>query len=175
MKQTRSPWLFLDLAFLDGFYPEASATLATSPFPAFLRLGFTSFRAGLAINQDSLVSSLPLSQVTALAGIYLSPEDRVTRLYLGAGGLLRLSPPPGGSLVIDGFSVGRAGRGRARAHADAEPALHGRVRADGVCDSPARLFLDYFGANNGTFPYVNFPPSFAVNILEVRMGLRLVL
>jgi hypothetical protein len=176
LKQTRSPWLFIDAAFLDGFYPGVAATVATSPFPGFLRVGFTSFRIGLAVNGgDSIFSSLPLSQVTALAGIYLSPEDSPTRLYIGAGPLLRLSLPPDGSLVVDEMLPWGV-----QVVAGLELAMLPTLRfvleySPTVYATPQpTLFQNYFGGGS-TFPFVTFPPSFALNALELRMGLRLAL
>ena len=171
--QTRPPWLLLDLAFLDGFYPGVSATVASSPFPGFLRLGFTSFRVGLSLG-NSLFSSLALSQITLLAGIYLSPEDSLTRLYLGAGPLLRFSLPSNGSLVLDqllpwgvqavaGMELTIAPR--LRFMVEYAPTLYATPQPD--------YFAFYFSGNDGgMFPYINFPPSFALDVLEVRMGLR---
>src|SRR5208337_4287429 len=95
--QVRSPSLYLDGAFLDGFFPGVSATYAVPIFPGFIRLGFTSFRAGLAVTQDQPLVSLPLSQITLLLGWYISPADRPNRFYVGAGPLLRVTVPPGAS------------------------------------------------------------------------------
>jgi hypothetical protein len=172
--QVRPPWLFLDLAFLNGFFPGVSATVAFSPFPGFLRLGYTTFRAGITFG-DTLFISLPLSQITLLGGIYLSPVDSPTRIYVGIGPLLRLSLPSSGSLVVDGllpwgvqavggveFTLG----GNWRFMLEYAPTLYSAPVAD--------LLRYYFGSNNGgsTFPYFIFPP-FALNVVEVRMGLRL--
>ncbi len=174
--QTRSPWLMFDLAFLDGLYPGVSATVATSPFPAFLRVGYTSFRIGLALNQDGLFSSLPLSQVTALAGIYLSPEDRLARWYVGAGPLLRITLPPGGTLTIDNLLPWGI-----QAVAGLQLSLGGKLHyvlelAPTLYSTPQpALFYYSFGTDKGTFPFLRFPPDWALEVLEVRMGLRLVL
>ena len=37
------------------------------------------------------------------------------------------------------------------------------------------LFLLSFGQNSGTFPYINFPPLWALDPFEMRIGLRLIL
>jgi hypothetical protein len=174
LQQTSSPWLKLDGAFLDGFFPGLAATFALPSFPAFARLGFTTFRAGVSVNSDQFAVSLPLSQVTLLLGFYISPEDRPTRFYLGAGPLLRLSLPPGGSFTIDQllpFGIQVVG--------GVEFPLAGKLRtfieyAPTVYYTPLPLLFQYsFSNNNGTFPFVNFPPTFAINILELRIGVRL--
>ena len=72
--QVKAPWLYFDGALLDGFFPGISATYAIPIFPGFVRVGFTSFRAGIAVNQDNLLASLPLSQITVLLGWYISPH-----------------------------------------------------------------------------------------------------
>jgi hypothetical protein len=175
LPQTRSPWLKLDGAFLDGFFPGVAATFALPSLPLFARVGFTTFRAGLAVNAgDNLAVSLPLSQLTLLLGIYLTPEDSPTRFYVGVGPLLRVSLPPGGNFTIDQllpFGVQAVG--------GVEFPIAGKLRtfieyAPTGYYTPLPLLFQYsFGNNNGTFPFVNFPPTFAVNILELRIGVRL--
>jgi hypothetical protein len=173
VNQVKSPWLYIDAAALDGLYPGVSATFAMSPFPGFARVGFTSFRAGLAIGQDQFFSSLPLSQFTLLLGWYVSPEDSATRFYAGAGPLLRVSLPPGGSLTIDhllpwgvqlvaGWEFSIAGS----LHAFVEYAPTGYYTPEPV------LFRYSFGSNNNTLPFFNFPPVWALNPFELRFGLR---
>lgn len=175
--QVRSPSLYLDGAFLDGLFPGVSATYAVPIFPGFVRLGFTSFRIGLAFNQDKPLAGIPLSQITLLLGWYISPEDRPTRFYVGAGPLLRVTLPPQGSFTIDhllpwgvqvvaGWEFPFSGK------------LHVFIEyAPTIYSTPEpKLFVDSFGSNNGspnaTLPYINFPPSFALNPFEVRIGLR---
>jgi hypothetical protein len=174
LQQTPSPWLKLDGAFLDGFFPGLAATFAFPTLPAFARLGLTTFRAGVSVNSDQFAVSLPLSQLTLLLGLYLSPEDRPTRFYVGAGPLLRLSLPPGGPFTIDQllpFGVQAVG--------GVEFPLAGKLRtfieyAPTGYYTPLPLLFQYsFGSKNGTFPFINFPPTLAVNILELRIGLRL--
>jgi hypothetical protein len=173
VNQVKSHWLYLDGTFYDGFYPGVSATYVTSFFPGFVRVGFTSFRAGLAVNQNSLFSSLPLSQLNLLLGVYFSPEDSTTRFYAGAGPLLRVTLPPGGSFTIDhllpwgvqlvaGWEFSVAGN------------LHVFVEnAPTVYYTPEPTLFQYsFGSNNSTFPFFNFPPLFALNPFEVRFGIR---
>jgi len=176
--QVRSPWLYLDGAFLDGFFPGVSATYAVPIFPGFVRLGFTSFRVGLALNQDKPLASLPLSQITLLLGWYVSPEDRPIRFYVGAGPLLRVTLPPQGSFTIDhllpwgvqlvaGWEFPFAGK--LHAFIECAPTFYSTPEP--------KLFVDSFGSNNGspnnnTLPYLNFPPSFALDPFEVRVGLR---
>jgi hypothetical protein len=174
LTQVRAPWLFFDLGFLDGLYPGVSATLATSPFPGFLRLGFTTFRAGIAFNQDQLFSSLPLSQVTLLLGVYLSPEDLSTRWYLGAGPLLRLSVPPDAPLTIDGLLPGAI---QLVGGVEFSLVTHLRVFVEwapsGYYTPEPALFLGYYG-DNSTMPYFLLGPV-ALNPFELRVGVRWVL
>lgn len=172
LDQTRSPWLKLDAAFLDGFFPGVSASFSVPSWPLFARLGFTTFRAGVAVNQNGILTSIPLSQLTFLLGAYLSPEDSETRYYLGAGPLLRVSAPPGGSLVVDGllpFGV--------QLVAGAEFPFAWKLRAfveyapTGYSTPLPDLFRASFGTNNGTFPYIAFP-KWALDLFEARVGLR---
>ena len=177
LEQVRSPWLKLDAAFQDGFFPGLSANFSIPSMPFFARLDYTTFRAGVAFNQDQIFASLPLSQLGLILGLYLSPEDSETRWYLGAGALLRLSLPSGGTLVVDNllpFGI--------RLVAGYEFPLLGKMRAfaeltpTGYYTPLPALFVASFGNGNGssnsTFPYINVPPLFALDILEVRFGLR---
>jgi len=173
--QVRVPWLLFDLVFLDGLYPGVSATLASSPFPGFLRLGFTTFRFGIAVNQDQFFSSLPLSQFTLLAGIYLSPEDKPTRWYVGAGPVLRVSIPPGGSFTVDEllpWGVQLVG--------GVEFSLVPHLRLfvehapSGYFTPQPALFNAYYG-NDVTIPYFLLGSAVALDPFEVRIGLRWVL
>jgi hypothetical protein len=173
LDQQRSPWLRLDGAFLDGFFPGVAATFSIPALPFFARLGFTSFRAGIAINQDNVTASLPLSQFTLLLGMYLSPEDNPLRWYVGLGPLLRVSLPAGGSLTVDQlipFGVQVVGglelplAGKLRTFLEYTPGWY-------YTPLPA-LFVASFGQNNGTFPYINLPPLGAIDIIELRVGLR---
>jgi hypothetical protein len=173
LEQARSPWLRMDAALLDGFFPGVSANFSVPSLPLFARLGFTTFRAGIAVNQDQIFASLPLSQLTLLLGLYLSPEDSATRYYLGAGPLLRVSFPRGGSFTIDSllpFGV--------QLVAGAELPLSGKFRSffeyapTGYYTPLPALFKASFGTKNGTFPYINFPPLWALDLFEVRIGVR---
>ncbi len=173
LDQARSPWLSLDGAFLDGFFPGIAATFSLPSLPFFARLGFASFRAGIAVNQDQVTASLPLSQLTLLLGVYLSPQDNSLRWYAGAGPLLRVSLPAGGSLTIDQlipFGVQIVGGlelplvGKLKTFLEYAPTLY-------YTPQPA-VFQASFGTGNGTFPYVSLPPREAIDLLEVRIGLR---
>jgi len=175
--QVKSPWLYIDAAVLDGFFPGVSATYAIPIFPGFIRVGFTTFRAGIAVNQDKLLTSLPLSQFTLLLGWYISPEDSAYRFYAGAGPLLRVTLPPDGSFTIDHLlpwgiqlvgGMEFAFIGSFHAFVEYAPTLYPTPEPD--------VFKASFGSNNGsnnsTLPYVNFPPSFALNPFELRFGIR---
>lgn len=173
VNQVKSPWLYLDAAFYDGLYPGISATYAAPFLPAFVRVGFTSFRAGLAANQEGLFSSLPLSQFTLLLGIYISPEDSPTRFYAGAGPLLRVTLPPGGSLTIDHLLPWGVQLVAGWEFSLAEN-LHVFVEnaPTGYYTPEPDLFRYSFGSSNVSFPFLNFPPLLALNLLEVRFGIR---
>ena len=173
LEQARSPWLRLDGAFLDGFFPGVAANFSIPSLPFFARVGFTTFRVGIAVNRDQFLTSLALSQLSLLLGGYLSPEDSSTRWYLGAGPLLRISLPSNGSLVVDQllpFGV--------QAVAGVEFPLAGTLRSfvelapTGYYTPLPALFVASFAKDGSTFPYVNFPPKWALNPFEVRFGLR---
>jgi hypothetical protein len=173
VEQVKSPWLYLDAAMVDGLFPGLSATYAVPIFPGFVRAGFTTFRAGLAFNQDKLLTSLPLSQFTLLLGYYVSPEDSDTRFYAGAGPLLRVSLPPGGSLTIDHLLpwgiqavAGLEFRfiGRFHTFVELAPTLYSTPEPD--------VFKAFFGVDNSTAPYIIFRPHWALNPAELRFGVR---
>ena len=173
LQQSPSPWLRLDAAFLDGLYPGVSATFSIPSIPVFARVGFTTFRVGIAINKDQTFESLRLSQLTLLLGFYRSPEDSAIRSYFGAGPLLRISLPPSGTFTVDGllpFGV--------QVVAGVEFPVAGRLRAfveyspTGYYTPEPMLFKSSFGHDMGTFPFINFPPFWALNPFEVRFGVR---
>jgi hypothetical protein len=173
LRQERSPRLRLDAAFLDGLFPGLSANFSIPSLPFFVRVGFTSFRAGISINQDQVLTSLPLTQFTFLLGMYVSPEDSDTRWYVGVGPLLRTSFPPGGTLVADrllpfGVQAVAGGEfpfiGKLRSFFELGPTAYYTPLPD--------LFAASFGTHNGTFPYITFPPLLALELFEVRFGLR---
>ncbi|HVP18681.1 MAG TPA: hypothetical protein VMU36_06760, partial [Spirochaetia bacterium] len=179
LEQVRSPWLKLDAAFLDGFFPGVSASFSIPSWPLFARVGYTTFRAGLALNtmdknNGQILASLPLSQVTLLLGIYLNPEDSEGRWYLGAGPLLRFSLPSGGQVPVTDALLPWG----VQLVAGREFALAGALRffveyaPTGYITPEPALFVDSFGRNQGTFPYVNFPPVWALDPFELRFGLR---
>jgi hypothetical protein len=171
--QVKSPWLYIDAAALDGLFPGVSATYAVPIFPGFVRVGYTTFRAGLALNRDQFLTSLPLSQFTLLLGWYASPEDSATRFYAGAGPLLRVTLPPEGTFTIDhllpwgiqciaGWEFGLAGS--LHAFFEFAPTLYSTPEPD--------ILKASFGTDSITLPYLLFPPSWALNPFELRFGVR---
>jgi hypothetical protein len=173
LPQARSPWLKLDGGFQDGLFPSAAANFSIPSLPFFARLELTTYRVGITLNRDQIFSSLPLTTYSFLLGAYLSPEDRDTRWYVGAGALLRVSWPGGGPLVVDNllpFGVRIVG--------GCDFPLFGRMRSfveltpTGYYAPQPVLFAASFGSNNGTFPYVNVAPRFYLDLFEVRFGLR---
>jgi hypothetical protein len=174
LTQVRSPWLKLDGGFQDGLFPSASANFSIPSLPFFARLEITTFRVGIAVNQNQLFVSLPLTTYTFLLGLYLSPEDRDARWYVGAGPLLRVSWPGGAALVVDNllpFGVRIVGGcdfplfGRMRSFVEFTPTAY-------YTPQPG-LFVASFGNKDGnTMPYITVPPHFALDLLEIRFGLR---
>jgi hypothetical protein len=169
--QARSPWLLVDFTLLDGFFPGVSGTLASSPFPGFVRLGFTTFRAGIAINQDNALVSIPLSQLTLHLGLYLASEDKPLRGYVGAGGLVRLSLPPGGELTVDALMpwgvqviIGMeiAFSSKLRSFVELSPSFYSMPLPG--------LFMAYF--KDTGFPYIPIGSVGVLDPVELRLGLR---
>ena len=171
--QARSPWLLVDFTLSDGFFPGVSGTFSVSPFPGFVRLGFTTFRAGLAINQgdNNLLASIPLSQLTLHLGIYFTPEDKPLRWYAGAGGLLRLSLPDGSDLTVDplmpwgiqvigGMEI--AFSPHLRTFVELTPSFYATPLA-GIFQA---YFTDY------QFPYIPLGDIGALDPFELRLGVR---
>ena len=175
ISQLRSPWLRLDGGFQDGLFPGLSANFSIPSQPFFGRLEVTTYRVGIAFNgQSQFFASLPLTTYSAVLGMYLTPEEKDTRWYVGAGGLLRVSWPGGGPLVVDNllpFGIRVVGGvdfplfGRFRSFVELTPTAY-------YTPQPA-LFVASFGNNGGsTFPYVNIGQTFSLNMLEIRFGLR---
>lgn len=178
LDQVRSPWLRLDAAFLDGFFPGASANFSIPSLPFFARLGFATFRVGIAVNnKDQILASIPLSQLTFHLGYYISPEDRATRLYVGAGPLLRISLPPGSQTFVVDRLLPWGVQALAGVEFPVSGRLHGFVEYSPsfyVTPEPA-MFKASFGADSGTFPYIAVPPWGAIDLFEARLGIRWIL
>ena len=172
VEQARSPWLGLDGILQDGFFPSVAANFSIPSLPLFARLEFTTFRVGVSVNSQYFFASFPYSQLTLLLGLYLSPEENELRWYFGAGPLLRLTWPAGGSFsvdpliplgvqIADGFDFPLAGN------------LRGFVEITPSCyfaPDPS-AFYNSFGSQ-GSFPYIIFPSGFALDLLAFRFGVR---
>jgi len=171
--QLRSPWLKLDGAFQDGLFPGFSANFSIPSQRFFGRLEVTTYRVGIAVNQNQFFASLPLTTYSLILGMYLTPEEKETRWYAGVGALLRVSWPGGASLVVDNllpFGIRMVGGcdfplfGRMRSFVEWTPTVYYNPQ-------PA-LFAAYFGNNNaGPLSYTSVPP-FALGLFEIRFGLR---
>ena len=172
VEQARSPWLGLDGILQDGFFPSVAANFSIPSLPLFARLEFTTFRVGVSVNSQYFFASFPYSQLTLLLGLYLSPEENELRWYFGAGPLLRLTWPAGGSFsvdpliplgvqIADGFDFPLGGN------------LRGFVEITPSCyfaPDPS-AFYNSFGSQ-GSFPYIIFPSGFALDLLAFRFGVR---
>jgi hypothetical protein len=172
VEQARSPWVRLDGVLQDGFFPSVSANFSIPSLPLFARLEYTSFRIGVSVNSQYFLQGFPYSQLTVLMGFYLSPEENESRWYFGAGPLVRLTWPAGGSFGVDPLiPVG------AQIAYGCDFPLAGKLRAfveftPSCYYAPDPLaFYNSFG-NQGSFPYIILPSGIAIDLLEFRFGVR---
>jgi len=79
----------LSLSVVDLGYPGASLGWVFVPDKLFVSLGFTTFVAGLALDQQEVISSRPLTNFLLQAGAYILPTDAAVRPYFTFGGFVR--------------------------------------------------------------------------------------
>jgi hypothetical protein len=90
VEQKKSSRWGLELSLLDAQAPGVDITMAVPARSFFLRAGFSTYAAGLALNSTSVLLNDPLTNISLQAGLYLGPEDRVFRLYLALGAFARV-------------------------------------------------------------------------------------
>lgn len=95
LEQETVPPFFID-AFLHTLnFPGAAFGWQVVPGTAFVRLGFTTFVAGIYLPESEgaplpLILSLPFTQLELDAAFFIVPSDSVIRPYAGAGAVSRV-------------------------------------------------------------------------------------
>lgn len=172
MVQQPESWFCAEGSFFNALFAGGDVGFFFLPDTAFLKVGVTSFLAGLAFTPDSLFYSSPLVHMNVQIGSYWLPEDSFLRLYTAIGGFLRVVLIPGFPAHLDVISPGglqlNLGMefpigGRSRFFVEYVPMLYLSTVTD--------LFMDSLGPNGVPFGYV--PVSFgAFDFANVRFGLR---
>ena len=104
-----SPW-GLDVSLSDSRAPGLGVTMTLSDPAIFVRLGVVTYAFALALSSTEVFLSEPLTSVDVRAGLYLSPQDRLFRFYVGLGAFLRVMHAKDVSVMIEpvapaGFQV----------------------------------------------------------------------
>ncbi len=95
LDQKRGALVNMDLSLWNGQFPAFYLGLFPIPNSLFLKLGFTSFFSGIGpfLTNDSKFEpfvSYPLLTMDFQMGGYLSAPDATVRVYIGAGGVIRI-------------------------------------------------------------------------------------
>jgi len=96
----------IDASMFQMAYPGVEGSYFLVPNWIYVKLGFTTYLFGLALNDAQVFSSNPLTNIVAQAGSYLRPEDVVFRPYVNVGAFLRFVHAPGVLVGIDPVSWG---------------------------------------------------------------------
>jgi hypothetical protein len=162
----------LETALQEFAYPGMDVAWFALPDQAFLKLGFTTYVVGLALNTSGVFVSEPLTNVTAVAGFYLLPPGGLFRPYIGVGAFLRLVHAPGSYFGLDPLSAWGArgivgteflGSARDRFFLEYTPALY----STGLPD----LFRAAIGPEN-LAPGWLLGTTYAASLLSFRVGYR---
>jgi len=170
LAQRRSSRWALEASLTDSRAPGIDVTMAFPARSLFLRFGFTTYAVALSFDGTRLFLSDPLTDVILQAGLYISPEDQLFRLYAALGAFARVIHEAGSMPVFDPV---------------APLAAQVVVGTELSVSNRSRLFLEYTPTIYGT----SFPDSLraslgkdapgwlfqgtrAVNLLSFRVGWR---
>ena len=98
LDQMDKPWFGAELRLSSLQFPELRVWFSILPATLFIRLGFSTQLIGMFLIDNTssvLVTGSPLSFVGMDAGIYLLPAEWLFRVFVCAGGYLRISHPAG--------------------------------------------------------------------------------
>jgi hypothetical protein len=173
LQEPRSP-LSVRLGFMSSFFPSPEALLFITPGALYLSAGATTFVIGVGTGGQDLLTSIPLTEITAGLGSFFFPESWLLRPYLEARGFLRLTSLAG-SLRLDPLSPGGV-RAAVGAELSAGERLKLFVEWDPAFFSSAypELLEASLAANRTTAGYF-FLPVGALAFPYGRFGVRWVL
>jgi hypothetical protein len=98
LDQMDEPWLGAELRLSSLQFPEARLWVSIIPAHLFARLGVSTQLLGLFLIDNSssvIVTGSPLSSLSLDLGAYILPPEWLFRLFVGAGGYLRIAHPVG--------------------------------------------------------------------------------
>ncbi len=167
-------WAF-DFYLNNVIFPGVEVSWFPLPNTLFVRLGFTTYLAGLLFSGDDRQSSILVSRSLNLldlgAAWYLNDADRNVRAYAGLGGFLRLVTAkgyfgvepiaPGGIQAILGIEYSR--RLKRRFYLEFDPLLY--------FTSDSLLLIASFPDNQKLGGYAFFDKA-AFYFLNLRLGFR---
>jgi len=171
VEQKEEPPWGLEVSLLDGRAPGVDLTMAVPALSFFVRFGITTYAIGLALSGTDVFLSKPLTSVMLQTGLYLGPEDRSFRAYLGLGAFMRIVHAKDTAPVLDPlspvglrFTVGSElpGPPRGRLFFEFTPTLYQT--------SVPTAFRAALGQD--TAPGWMFGPSTALSIISFRIGYR---
>ncbi len=96
--QVSKPWIGIEASLSSLQFPAVRAWISVIPAQLFVRFGLSTNMIGLYPIDNAqalLIVGSPLSFVSLDAGVYILPAENLFRLFVAAGGYLRIAHPPG--------------------------------------------------------------------------------
>jgi len=104
LRQEPAPQWALEASLQDIGYPRIDLTWFPGAGAVYVRLGLMTYALGLAFNSSEIISSAPLTNIEAQAGVFVGRADGLFRLSLGVGCLFRVATVPGAYFGLDPLS-----------------------------------------------------------------------
>jgi hypothetical protein len=165
----------------DFGYPGFDAAWFYVPSFLWLRMGFTTYALGLNLQSQSssdsgsagsVFSSNPLTNLVLQAGIYITPKDRLFRMYAEAGAFLRIFHDPGWQLRLEPISWGGF---QLALGTEILPSHDGAFFLEYVpmvyFTPHSNLFRASIGTSDSAPGWI-FTPAAAISLLSFRAGYR---
>lgn len=161
----------LEGSLSDSRAPGADVSVYFPSSFIFVRYGFSTYAIGLALDSSGILLGLPLTNLAAQIGTYLSPQDRFFRFYLALGGLVRVVHAENTRPVLD--SLAPAGI-RLAAGVESPVSDHGKLYLELTPTLYQTRQPDALRAALGqdNAPGWAFGPGEALNFLSFRVGYR---
>ncbi len=171
--QEQGSYFGADFTFVNNLFPGAAAVVFPVPNFIYVKLGIDSYLIGLALGDQSVFFSLPLTTVNLQAGFYCTPEEFVPRISLFLGAFLRIAHLADNPFMVDALCPvgGVLGIG-----AEIGPTPRHRFFLEYstvgyFTSSPELLWASISPGDRAPDGYVNLG-SLVLNVFNLRFGFR---
>jgi hypothetical protein len=179
-QKANSVWA-VEASLKDFGYPGFDAAWFYVPGLLWLRMGFTTYALGINLQgqstsssggEGSVFSSSPLSNLILRAGVYLTPKDRLFRMYSEAGAFLRIFHDPGWMPRLEPISWGGFQLALGTEVSSSRGGAFFLEYLPMVYFTPRpNLFQASLGTDNNPPGWI-FTPAAAISLLSFRAGYR---